>query len=352
MKKLIKAVFYLILPVVALLTGFFLWSAVAEYRPKMVEFIEENRNIQEVPNVFDILIWNIGYAGMSAEMDFFMDGGLQTRIKKEQTQSNLQHIVATIDTLPADFILLQEVDEHAKRSYYINEYRQIMDFVPDYHMSKAYNFKTGYVPVPVTSPIGKVRSGLSTLSKTMPMRVERHSYPNLTPMPNRLFDLKRCFMMSEYKTQKNKSLYVINTHNSAFDSGESRKKEMEYLLSVIENLYQQGAHVIVGGDWNQTPPDYPAEPTTPKYTPHRMSKALLPDGWQVVDDRSVETVRFANEPYIKGRTLTATVDFFLVSPNIEVVEVKCFDLEFKNSDHNPVRGKFRLERQQMTIMMN
>ena len=100
--------------------------------------------------------------------------------------------------------------------------------------------------------------------------------------------------------------------------------------------------MIVGGDWNQLPPDFHSEPTTPQYTPHRLSKDLLPEGWHLIYDRSVETVRFANEPYSKGQTLTATVDFFLVSPNIEVLEVKCYDLEFRNSDHNPVRARFRL----------
>jgi len=336
---------YLTFFIVALLTFFFLWAMVTEYRPKTVELIEENHHTQKNPDEFDITIWNIGYAGMNAEMDFFMDGGRQTRITKEQTQNNMRQIVVILDTLQSDFILLQEVDERAKRSYSINEYRQITDFMPDYHLSKAFNFKTGYVPLPVMNPIGRVRSGLATLSKTIPVKVERYSFPNVTPVPQRLFDLKRCFMVSEYKTQDNNSLYVINTHNSAFDSGEGRKEEMDYLRTVVENLYRQGAYVIVGGDWNQTSPDYPAEPTTPQYTPHRLTENLLPEGWQVIDDKSVETVRFANEPYVKGRTLTATVDFFLASPNVNVMEIKCFDLEFKNSDHNPVRARFRLKRQ-------
>ena len=335
----------MIFAIVTLLIGFFIWATATEYRPKTVDLIDENHTSQEISDEFVITAWNIGYAGMSAEMDFFMDGGQQTRITNEQTQINMRHIVTILDTLYADIFLLQEVDERAKRSYNINEFVQITSILSGYHLSKAYNFETGFVPVPVTNPMGKVQSGLATLSKTTPVRVERYAYPNATPLPNRLFDLKRCFMVSEYKTQGNKNLYVINTHNSAFDSGKERKEEMEYLRTVIENLYLQGAYVIVGGDWNQTPPDYPAEPSTPQYTPHLMSKDLLPEEWQVVYDRSVETVRFANEPYIKGRTLTATVDFFLVSPNIEVLEVKCYDLEFKNSDHNPVQARFRLSGQ-------
>jgi len=342
LKTIWKITLYAILLQVVLLTVFFLWAVFAEYRPKTVELIDENSIVQEVADEFVMITWNIGYAGMSAEMDFFMDGGQQTRTTKEQTQSNIQHIVATLDTMPADFFLLQEVDEKSKRSYRINQFAEIADALPEYHLNRAYNFKTGFVPIPVTNPIGSVWSGLATLSKVTPARVERYAFPTATPFPNRLFDLKRCFMVSEYKVQDNRKLYIINTHNSAFDSGEGRKKELNYLREVLENLYRQGTYVIVGGDWNQLPPDYPAEPTTPQYTPHRISQDLLPDGWQVVCDKSVETVRFANEPYIKGRTLTATVDFFLVSPNVEVLDVKGYSLDYEHSDHNPVRGRFRL----------
>jgi endonuclease/exonuclease/phosphatase family metal-dependent hydrolase len=345
LKKFFKITLCAILFTVTSLTVFFLWAVFVEYRPKTVELIDENINLQDVADEFVIMTWNIGYAGMNAEMDFVMDGGQQTRITKEQTQRNIQHIVAALDTMYADFFLLQEVDEKSKRSYRINQFGKIADAMPEYHLNRAYNFKTGFVPIPVTNPIGSVRSGLATLGKIAPVRAERYAFPNATPLPNRLFDLKRCFLVSEYKAPNNKKLHIINTHNSAFDSGEGRKKEMEYLREILENFYRQGAYVIAGGDWNQLPPDYPAEPTTPQYTPHRISQDLLPDGWQVVYDKSVETVRFANEPYIKGSTLTATVDFFLVSPNVEAVEIKGYALDFEHSDHNPVRARFRLNQE-------
>jgi endonuclease/exonuclease/phosphatase family metal-dependent hydrolase len=37
------------------------------------------------------------------------------------------------------------------------------------------------------------------------------------------------------------------------------------------------------------------------------------------------------------------IDYFFVSPNIEVEEVKGIDAQFKYSDHNPVRMKIRLK---------
>jgi len=341
--KYCKIALYTILTVCAFLTAFFLWAYVIEYRPERVELICENHVSQKVTDEFSITIWNIGYAGMSEEMDFFMDGGVQTRTTKEQTQINLRNILTTLDTISSDFFLLQEVDESSKRSYSIDQYRKIADSKPNYRISMAYNFRTLFVPVPVTNPLGKVQSGLVTLGNVTPSKVERYAFPSVTPLPNRMFDLKRCFMVSEYKTFSNKKLFIINTHNSAFDSGKGRKKEMEYLREVLEQLYSQGdAYVIVGGDWNQVPPDYPTEPTTPQYTTYRITKDLLPNGWNVVYDKSVETVRFANEPYVKRRTITSTVDYFLVSPNVELLEVKAFQLEYKHSDHNPVTAKFKL----------
>ena len=334
----------IILPITMLFAGLLLWAVAAEYRPKAEELIEENKHAQEVADEFTIAAWNIGYAGMNAEMDYFLDGGKQVRTTKEQTQRNLQSITATLTSLSADFFLLQEVDENSKRSYYTNEFLQIANSLSDYHLSKAYNFKTRFVPIPITNPIGKVQAGLLTLSKATPIQVKRYAYPDVTPLPKRLFDLKRCFMVSEFKTQNGKNLYIINTHNSAFDNGETRKKEMEHLCTLAENFFQQGNYVVVGGDWNQVPPDYPTTPTTPQYTPYRMPQELLPEGWQVVYDKLTESMCFANEPYIKNRTLTATVDFFLVSPNVKTLEVITHNLNFEHSDHNPVAARFALQR--------
>jgi endonuclease/exonuclease/phosphatase family metal-dependent hydrolase len=41
-------------------------------------------------------------------------------------------------------------------------------------------------------------------------------------------------------------------------------------------------------------------------------------------------------------TTCSTIDFFLISPNIEVLEIRTLDLEFENSDHLPVLMKIKL----------
>jgi exonuclease III len=42
-------------------------------------------------------------------------------------------------------------------------------------------------------------------------------------------------------------------------------------------------------------------------------------------------------------TTTTVIDFFLLSPNVESISVKCINLSFENSDHNPVLIKIKLK---------
>jgi len=50
------------------------------------------------------------------------------------------------------------------------------------------------------------------------------------------------------------------------------------------------------------------------------------------------------KPYKKGETATTVIDFFLLSPNIEKVETSNVDLNFQNSDHQPVLLKIKLKK--------
>jgi len=49
---------------------------------------------------------------------------------------------------------------------------------------------------------------------------------------------------------------------------------------------------------------------------------------------------------VKGVNGTTTIDYFIVSPNIKVLQTKTIDLNFENSDHNPVFIKLCLDLQE------
>lgn len=112
-------------------------------------------------------------------------------------------------------------------------------------------------------------------------------------------------MVSRYSIENGKELVLINTHNEAFDEGgNTRTAQMKNIKEFVLNEDKAGNYVIVGGDWNQYPPD-------------------------------LKTSFTAN------RAFTGKIGNFNLT-GMESVSVKCIHLGFKNSDHNPVLCRVKL----------
>ncbi|MCF8366305.1 MAG: hypothetical protein K9H16_11020, partial [Bacteroidales bacterium] len=288
------------------------------------------------------LSWNIGYAGLGKEMDFFYDGGKQVRPSKSLNQSYLNSILEFLgQNKEVDFILLQEVDEKSGRSYRINQVEKIAETLPKHAFSFAKNYDVPFVPVPPTNPMGLVKSGLVSFAKYTPFESERRSFPGNYAWPTSLFMLDRCFLVQRFKTSGNTELIVVNTHNSAFDDGQLRKGQLDVLKKFALNEYLNGNYVIIGGDWNQNPPGFdPGQINTgnivSKNDQGNISSTLMPPGWVWAFDPLIPTNRSVVAPYQEESTLTTVIDFFLLSPNISLEKVTGINLNFESSDHNPV----------------
>jgi endonuclease/exonuclease/phosphatase family metal-dependent hydrolase len=339
---LIAAATALLVPAVLL---FFTVSTFLAYRPEPQETLYSNPQApQQLPESVTITSWNIGYCGLGKDADFFYDGGEMVRPPKEEVLENLQGVNRFLKTNTCDFLLLQEVDVDSKRSYGIDELHSIDG--ERYNENRrffAYNYKAWFVPAPLFQPLGRVQAGVATFGAYEPLHVARYAYPSSAPYPQHIFLLKRCFLACRYATKSGKELVLVNTHNSAFDDDRQRADEMEMLRSFAVAEYERGSYVIVGGDWNQTPPGYENWASTAQYTPTAISSDFFPQGWQWVYDQTAETMRFANQPYVEGQSLTSVVDFFLVSPNVTAATATVHKLGFEHSDHNPVTATFELK---------
>jgi endonuclease/exonuclease/phosphatase family metal-dependent hydrolase len=317
-----------------------------EYQPKAREAVLNYKAKPCFPSTFTITTWNIGYAGLDSTCDFFMDGGKMVRTTSDATFSNLIKIEEFVKehSKSCDIFLFQEIDLISKRSYYHNQLQDLMSCLPNYKVSFAYNFNVDYVPIPLREPMGKVKAGLSTFASCIPEKTTRFGYPSLIPLPVRIFQLKRCFLETRYPLENGKTLVIINTHNSAFDDGNQRRLEMEFIRDYMLEEYKKGNYVVAGGDWNQTPPGYPKEVGTKEFTPMKIPKDFFPRRWTYLFDKQRESMRFMNQKYKKGKTLTSCTDFFILSPYVRGVSVYCHPLEFENSDHNPVTATITLRR--------
>lgn len=354
MKKVLKLLGILLL-VLLLIVG-----AYAGYVFGTYSRIEDNQNLSvthgssgvqtAAPGTpYKILSWNIGFGAYEADFGFFMDGGTQSRAwSKERLLDNLDEIGTLLAAQDADLTLLQEVDFDSDRSYHVDEGLTLRTFDGlDVYTDSVFavNYHSAYLFYPLTKPHGASNSGLLTISKLGVKSAVRRSLPVETGV-TKLLDLDRCYSVSRIPVSNGKELCLFDLHLSAYTSdGKIADEQLELLLSDMQKEYEVGNYVVGGGDFNKDLLEGGSEAYFGILTEdHTWAQPIRFDLLAATDIRliapegkgaPVPSVRNADGPYHDGQ-LVLTVDGFLVSPNVQVLESEVLDTGFANSDHNPV----------------
>lgn len=344
--KIIKRVLMALLVFVLLFCGFVGYIMVTDYTPDDIEASEVLRDneVSIAGTTFSVTTFNIGYAGLDKNQDFFLDGGeMSHSSSEEQTLVNLEGIESFIRNVASDFYFLQEVDVKGSRSFNVNQQQSILDEFSAYSSTYSYNFKTKWIPIPVFDPLGSGYSGLMNLSKFSPDSSTRYKLPGTEPFPKRYFDLDRSIMEDVYTLESGKKLYMVNIHLSAYDKGGLiRAEQVQFLIEYIEELYNDGeSYIVFGGDWNHLLDQSKYDEDMPEWVA-TLPDTLFETGFTLAYDTTVNTVRSNDAPYVEGVNFESVIDGFLVSPNIIVNSVVGGDEEFEFSDHNPVTLNFTL----------
>lgn len=348
-KIVLKTIGIILGVVVVAGVGAVAYLTIREYRPEAVESIDYRGGKDKVTagGSLSILTYNTGYAGLDETEDFFMDGGTEVQPdSKEQVESNLSGISDLLKEQDADVYFLQEVDRDSKRSYHLDE----MDYYEN-ALGKsgafACNFKCDFVPYPLP-PIGKVESGLVSVTDFMVSDASRISLPESFTWPVKTCNLKRCMLEMRLPVEgEDAELVLINFHLEAYDDGEGKIAQSKMLAEKLEEEYQKGNYVIAGGDFNQVfdimADKYPAIDKE-GWVPGVISEDSLPEHFSFAVDGTYPTCRLLNKPYT-GDYKTSQVyvlDGFIVSDNLEVKNVGVINTDFKHADHQPVRLEVKL----------
>ena len=195
-KTVLKSIGIILLALILCVVILFGWLSFTEFNPKEVEAVpvqtNDNAKALQIGNTISVLSWNIGYAGLGKDSEFFMDGGSDVKSADEDTMSAyLDGIRSTAyggDAF-ANIYLFQEVDKDSSRTYHTDE----TEALAGASNSFALNYSCGFVPYPVP-PIGKVNSGLMTASDFAMERADRVSLPCPFKWPVRIANLKRCLL--------------------------------------------------------------------------------------------------------------------------------------------------------------
>lgn len=351
MKKFWKILLIVLAVLLAAVVLLFAWLTITEYRPDPVTELDvvssEEGSLIPSDRELSIMSWNIGYAGLGEDSDFFMDGGTSVQsADKEQVLEYLGGVEDVLDDMWPDLIMLQEVDVDSTRTYHIDESAMLARS----QRVHALNYSCGFVPYPLP-PIGSVHSGLFTTTDYKIDSAERISLPSPFKWPVSTANLKRCLLVSYLPIDgSDKQLVLVNLHLEAYDDGEGKIAQTNQLRDFITSEYEKGNYVIAGGDFNQVfPGSLDVYPNThpENWEPGILAEDTAPDGWTLAYDMSVPSCRLLNQPYDASDTENTqhyVIDGLILSPNVQLKTVETVDAGFENSDHNPVLVTVVLEK--------
>ena len=302
---------------------------------------------------YSIITYNIGFCAYLPDFGFFMDGGKESRAKsKDSVNATLKGINELIDGFSPDFIMLQEVDEKATRSYKVNQRAYFENAYSQYDSVYAQNYDSSYLFYPLFKPHGKSKSGMLTFSR---YNLKNNAIRRSLPIENSLmkfFDLDRCYSVVRVEVEGGKELVLFTVHLSAYTSdGKIADEQIKMLVKDMQAEYQKGNYVICGGDFNKdllgnSEQIFGRSGEGQTWAQPFPAKLLEGTNLALVSsldtDNPLPSCRNADGPY-NDKQFVLTVDGFIVSANVEVSSCVVADGNFIYSDHNTVLMKFMLK---------
>ena len=364
MKKLVKILLkWIMLPLLVLIVGLFIWGYFATYHPKDVQEETVNCN-QEAPTLktgqkVKILSWNVQYMagkGYVFFYDLLDNSGPDKRPAKDSITKTINEVARIIKQENPDIILLQEVDEGAKRTDKEDQLKRLLELISkDYgcHCSSFY-WKASFVPDP--NVMGAVGMKLSTISKYKIKEGTRYQLPLIENMNFlvKQFYLKRAILETKFPVAGSKDLSVMNTHLSAFAQGSNTMEQQVALLDkMLKQRTKEGLSWVVGGDFNLLPPgeayqaltDYQKQYYKPKTEIASFFKdyQAVPNATQTTGPNQSEWVtHFPNDPKVSQPD--RTIDYLFFSKNIELDKTTIGQKDtWTISDHLPLMVEFKVK---------
>ncbi len=309
-------------------------------------------------SLLNFVTWNIGYGGLGADADFFLDAGAfyvsrgkMVHSPEDHVERYMRGIKEQLGSFRVEFVLLQEVDSLSARSYHRPQLAELREVRANDVAAFTPNYINERVPVPVFEPwevYGDVYSGLTTFSKYAPAQPpERHQLPGEFGWPDRIFQLDRCLLVERFVLADGRTLSVVNLHLSAYDDGSLKQAQLGYLREFLLAEEAAGHLVVVGGDWNLCPPSFRydrfiSDPDS-NFVQGSVPENFPREGWKWIYDARTPTNRKLPDPYIRDSSFVTVIDYFLISPGLRAVQTRGIRQDFQFSDHQPVYMSVEVE---------
>lgn len=285
-----------------------------------------------------LLNWNVQFMA-GKDYYFYYESGPDERPTSEDIEKTTGEVARIIKAEDPDIILLQEVDDGAKRTDHEDQLKNLLELLPpDYCChSSAFYWKAWFNPHPHI--MGSVGMKLSVVSKYKIGTALRHQ---LALKPDnwlvRQFDLKRAVLEVRLPRETGKDLVVLNTHLTAFAYGSNvRERQVAEIQSLVQERTNDGFPWIVGGDFNLQPPGKEETPAESRVLEPFYAEYQAVPGYDEATGPNEENwyTHFPNDPGIDKPT--KTIDYIFLSEEISLGDHYVRQKDTLHiSDHLPV----------------
>jgi endonuclease/exonuclease/phosphatase family metal-dependent hydrolase len=216
-----------------------------------IYYEDASQESAEFNNTLKVMTWNIRFG--AGRIPFFGDScGDRVLMTETETLGYMDSIIVYINSTQPDVLLLQEVDISSKRSAYVNQLQYILNHT---HLNYAAYASMWNAEIIASDGLGKVDAGNAVLSRWKITDAERIKLPLRTDQDplTQYFYLRRNILKAKIALPIDNDFYAVNIHATAFATDDTKQKHIAKYKEVLDDLVDQGAIFVSGGDLNSIP---------------------------------------------------------------------------------------------------
>ena len=206
---------------------------------------------EEVDSIL-VMTWNIKYGG--GDIDFWWacydDRVLMT---VDEVTENLDSLVAYINHIHPDVLLMQEVDVGSKRAAYVDQMQYILDRTHLNYGVYGSMWRVQYAP---SDGLGRADMGPALLSRWPLKDAERIGLALRTDQDalTNYFYIRRCMIRARLEIPGWDDFHAVTVHTAAWSQDDTKLKHIQRFKEELDDIVSEGGRFIAGGDLNTIPP--------------------------------------------------------------------------------------------------